>query len=864
MQCQIYYPNGIGKSNEHNKNINSLDGTKLQDVKRSVGLFVKESGGACSCNLLNTTNQNGLEYVSTAAHCVTNLQIGDIVKGYFSFDFEMPNEIERGSNRDAGISRIYEVQYKVLFKNKYTDLALLELLDYDEALLDNPYAAGWDNTISNQIWSNISHPISDHKKAFINPLASSIKFKLSFNLKEAEYNSGMFHEFGDIWNTNRSRPQQGSSGSGYFSKSNLLKAVNSKDIFLGSRASSISNNWYGINNEKYFAKYLDANNTWLNSIQGGYLNDLRSVSDENFKLGILGGKTVSTPSINPNNPTELSEDVLWVQPSIIFALNLLRAEIEIPYIIPVAYPHWASILGINADNFNNSNLILSVYHLSKDRETGLYTERLLYGVSANQNSQAIEPTEFGFKGTGWNCNNPPDGFPLCRRIPIRNYLFYTEGQSDDVKTEYLNATFSGGDEKEIKRMSSTKIPIKVTLTNTGDAPIFINAISYPGDVPKNALQLFNPEEVASRFKSYKYKPSFGRDAHDLYIRAIKVKLEQYVLNSEGLCVSLDKRTLQEITTGNNGGYLNLVNPNFQIDDVVASENDTRCPKNQLILTINTPTNTNKHYGAWLDYFKDRKGNGNINPQDDYTYNFVDDDAQHLDEKLGLGSLSTELITIIHDVPRENELPFNASNEIKTKLRIAIAEQPHLTNINLTQDGIYHKGEVEDYLVKIRPTSNKDRQEAILRTYIPIILMEEAKEEDVCSNGGAFMGDGVDETEPEQNLPIYGATVCGDVLDFDSNNIGKNAIIFNGNMYMGVAEGGTLVHSPSSKKTISIDFLKEVTTIDQDEILFEEGGAGQSGFFIRLYLGKIEYGVQIGDQLVRIESTSTLRPTKCIM
>jgi hypothetical protein len=100
---------------------------------------------------------------------------------------------------------------------------------------------------------------------------------------------------------------------------------------------------------------------------------------------------------------------------------------------------------------------------------------------------------------------------------------------------------------------------------------------------------------------------------------------------------------------------------------------------------------------------------------------------HKIEKLGLDNTSAETVTIIHEVSRENELPFNASNEIKTKLRIAIAEQPHLKNIHLTQDGVYHEGEVEDYLVKLRPALNKDRQEAILDTYLPIILMEEAKE-----------------------------------------------------------------------------------------------------------------------------------------
>lgn len=123
---------------------------------------------------------------------------------------------------------------------------------------------------------------------------------------------------------------------------------------------------------------------------------MTSVSEENFQLGILGGAELPTPSIYPINPIELSEDVLWVTASIIFALNLFSAEFS--DVFPIAYPHWAQISGINADNFNNSDLILSVYPLYKDRETRLCTERLLYGVSANENSQAIEPLNLVLKG----------------------------------------------------------------------------------------------------------------------------------------------------------------------------------------------------------------------------------------------------------------------------------------------------------------------------------------------------------------------------------------------------------------------------------------------------------------------------------
>jgi hypothetical protein len=52
--------------------------------------------------------------------------------------------------------------------------------------------------IPHQVWSNISNPISDNKKFFVNLLASSIKFKLNFIFKEDEYNSGILHEFGDL------------------------------------------------------------------------------------------------------------------------------------------------------------------------------------------------------------------------------------------------------------------------------------------------------------------------------------------------------------------------------------------------------------------------------------------------------------------------------------------------------------------------------------------------------------------------------------------------------------------------------------------------------------------------------------------
>jgi hypothetical protein len=141
-------------------------------------------------------------------------------------------------------------------------------------------------------------------------------------------------------------------------------------------------------------------------------------------------------------------------------------------------------------------------------------------------------------------------------------------------------------------------------------------------------------------------------------------------------------------------------------------------------------------------------------------------------------------------------------------------------------------------------------------------MEEVKENDVCNNGDTFIGDGVDETEPEQNLPIYGDAVCGDVLDFVSNNIGENAIIFNGTMYMGVAEGGDLVHKPSSKKTIAIDFLIDAIDNDKDEILFEEGG-GENGVSLRINDNKIEFGVKINGVLVVIKTLNTIPANQMI-
>ena len=855
-----YYTHGIGSSDKNNRNVNHTDGTKLQDLKRSAGFFLDNTVDGyiptCSCNLLNNAYQDEKKYVSTAAHCLENMEVEGIYDGYFSFDFEMPEASERGDpTQDQYISRFYKTSYKVLVKDINSDLALIELKDYNPQLLKHAYASGWDNTVTLRTWSNISHPWGDHKKVFINnSVQNSFKPINGYDITKTVF----FYEYLNFWNGVETSTEPGSSGSGHFSDQNLLKAVHSFKLdnsehyktYGRSYSSAISNAWYEETPAKpYFAKYLTPNNVWLNSLPGGYINDLVSTLDnENFDLVLQPSESIFTESIDKIDPRKLHKDVLWVNPLILFEHIALSTDGN-------QYPIWSKLMGIKAEGIINSNLVLSVYFLDKDIENGLYTERLLYGVYVNNTSNPRNPNEFEFKGDGWDCDLPPAKFQPCNRSKISGFFFgSTKGKSTEFKSEYLQDLIrinKGG----FISLFNTKMPIRVRLDNIGSDIIKVQAIGYPGDVPKNALQLFKPDDVLLKFKSYKYPESRRKISTDLHIKSIEVSQGDYN---------------KSISTGNNGGYLNLVNPNFKIGPIKTSINDINTNTLSFNINIHKPSLTTYSYRIWIDYFNKEvpDGKNDIN----YTYNFVDDPVVHPIEliKEGIG-LTGEGISFEYTMPKYTDIALNPGKSRQTRMRISIKKGNILPN----QDDTDGNGEVEDYLIELFAAPITEEIKELLESKAKIHLQGGASITDIpfpssCPSSGPASAPSPGTPSTNQvwdvNPPFTCNTfagscnasrTCSSLVENDDTIDGDYVVNFIGtDDVVTVDNGDILIHNAFEERTVSFWVKKESITPDKQEVIYEEGG-GTDGFAIRLNGTKVELSVLIGGQLETVASTSDI-------
>ena len=839
----VYFPYRIGVSNANNINVNHPDGTKLQDLKRSIGLFVlttnEKLSGSCSCNLLNNANQDGVPYVSIASHCLKSLNAGEIFDAYFSFDYEMPDALERGNTYDnQSISGIYRVKCQILFKDTTNDLALLDLVNYDPKLLQYAYASGWDNTIGSgsDIWSNISHPKTDHKKVFIDPYFLILDFVHIKNSNRAGY----FYIFDNDWNNNNTTLQVGSSGSGFFSKHNLLKGV----ISFGEEnnfgfTSLISNKWYETNDYN-FAEYLAPSSNWLNSMPGGYINDLvRTPFDEKFELIMQPNETKVTPSLQNGNPTLLNENVMRLRPRLLFDnLNNL--------LVP-----WQEIAGIKADNLNSSDLVLSVYYLDQDPQSRVYTERLLYGISIDDKSPIGNPKELEFKQPySWDCDNPPVSYPPCNRISSNKY--FKAGRSTEFKNRYLQAAIKSNN-GEFKPLSLVEIPIKVRLDNIGSSVVNVKAVSYPGDVPKNALQLFKPEEVWAKFKSYKYPESRGQNSEGLYINSLEVSQGDYS---------------KSIPTDNNGGYLNLVNPNFKIGPIKTSIDDENTNTLSFKIAVHTPTPLIYGYSVWIDYYNKEVpgGKNDVN----YTYNFVNDPVSHPVELIKQGVvMDGGNISFNYTLPNYTDIALLPDQNRQARLRISIkkgATPP-------TQDEIFNNGEVEDYLIELFAPDGKEIKE-IVESKAKIHLQGGASITDIvfpstCPSSApndspvsAPSTTQVWDVNPPYTCNTFkgscnAAGTCSSLVEDSDTAEGTYAINFTGtDDIVTIDNGDLLIHNAFQERTVSLWIKKENITPNKLEVIYDEGG-DSDGFAIRLNGSKVELSVLIENQLQTITSTNDI-------
>jgi hypothetical protein len=701
------------------RNVNSQPGTIYQDLKRATVIFlpgeeIQAFGTApCTAVFVNTTDQDvNKRYLLTDSGCINLTPEKSTADGFISFDFEMADENRVGNpNDDAYISQLYKIKFKVLVKGP--SISLIELVQSEISLLDHAYATGWNNGLDELTFSTIAHPSNDHKKLYIRPEEMRLA-PYSFKDTEKKAFAGVAYQpkansiGGNLWGVDiktawdgtLTEVYRGANGSGHFDTEQSLRGVTSAPL----RFDHISNSFYnqygqpGIVQDG-FKKFLDNSGTWLNKVPGGYYKDrvYNNISEGNtsiFQLSINPGveeKTNVTLDTGILYDNLVDNNIQLINPSFVFKnLTYLQSDLNLPQ-----FP-WLDIQGINVHQLNSAELFLNLYYLDYDRTSFTYVERLIYGVYVDSQTPDAELNgathpEYNFKGEGYNCDFLPANVNPCNRD---SRFSPNQGFSNQYRAEVFNAAVDHALEVgTVSLFSETFIPVKVSLKNVGSSPAVLNAIAYPGDVPKNAMQFFKPQEVLNQFTSYSY-PSLRYDSQNIHIASIDVFQEgEHRSPLEGSSGQAGDDYNRTITTNNNGGYLNLRNRNFMIGPIEVSPSEDPIDQSTFEVTINpNTTNTTYSYSIWIDYYKDFANGG---------YDFIPD----VNANLGLG-VTSELVgsgtvangapkTVSIDIPAYNRMFMSNGLTGESIMRVAIKSGTVIPDKNDTTG----TGEVEDYLVK---------------------------------------------------------------------------------------------------------------------------------------------------------------------
>ncbi len=821
--------NFIGYSNANNSNINHPGGTEYQYLKRATGIIIDNDNGTdgfCSCTIVNSAPQQGKILLLTAAHCLPSRTAGAEVGLTISFNYEHPHALERGSMAtDEYITRVFVVGGTIRLMDRTSDLALVELRkEGSEEWYENVFAAGWNASLGIDPNLNISHPARDHKKVFSNPEKSQLSLR-KFMAGNDQIREGLFYETKGTWNGINTYPQKGSSGSGIYDSHGSLLGVLSAGDQTDQLSSAIANNWYNSESGASMRTYLDPDGHWLKTLPGGYLNDLVPTAG-NFNLTLAADQLLETPGIHPSDPSMLSDQVSYLRPWMIFD--------DLNYVNTLE-----SLLGIKLLNPDASPIQLTVHALLKDEATGEYFEKLIFGSIADN---TVDEGAEGFRMSSWQCGTDLVGIAPCERQedqhwwPIQQFL----GNSIDYIATIARAFVTGAREAgDIQSIKDAKIPVIIRLKNLGTSSAQVQALSYPGEVPTNALQLFRPDQVSNQFQSYKYRSSSGEHSDPLYI--------------DQLTVSQDDQIVGDIETGNNGGYLNLVNPNFRIGKVKVSWSQTF--KKEIELKLNVVNQVFPYnYKIWVDYFNTEELEGRRDldledPSQSYTYNFVDDPVAHPLEEVAAGFASDGLVTLTYQLPTARELQLEPGQSRKTRLRVAVS------NELLSQNGEYNLGEVEDYLIELVAPTNQEIVEATESSVSKRAHLTGRPSADLtCDNSDEAPADDLE--AGTHDFGLFEITGCpsGDCYNTSNKVTYGSSIAFVGSNILQLDQCNAFISQAFAERTVAMWIYP--TENGLVEMLYDEGGA-QDGLAIRLNNGMIEAQIASNGQELRTTSNTSL-------
>ena len=516
-----------GGSNSNTVNINYRKGNKHQDIKRSTFLLVVSSGEkarAGSATLINTVkNSRDSEghqkfYILTAAHIIHGLDEGNL-QWYFTTDYELPHKDNRGTLDDVRNFSVHQVEANVAFLDIKADILLLSI-SIDPTNPETPppleysYAAGWNRGDARPT-SNISHPQRDIKKIFYSPqdVTSMRGFVLPIENTDIEMRPDT--EFLNmVFYKSKSAPvnlEQGSSGSALLDESHEVMGVASS-VGRKSHFSKIGNSWWVDVRSDGLINYLDPDKSWIGRVPGGYVNDLRPPEVAEFDLEF--------------NTLEMTKE----------GFNY-ESGLEAEGIFPILGTPNAPGLKSNGGIWLTENTVSSPIYLTIVDQRN----NLVYGVSSSNDGD--------FQHNSWQVSDVPIGL---------DYTFQNDGnwRSDDFKNGLLQAI-----SEESRQMNAITgiidyvYSLDIKLSNPTNNQVKVRAINIPGHLPLNAKEFFGEDiGIDDILTSNKYFSSNG-NAINLYIDKLTIRQND---------------TQKEISSSGNGGYLNLVNPEYKIGPISTS------------------------------------------------------------------------------------------------------------------------------------------------------------------------------------------------------------------------------------------------------------------------------------------------------
>ena len=262
------------------------------DQRRSVVLFLKDDGYACTGVILNNTDEDFTPYVQIANHCIA----GNPSNWIFYFNYENPG----CSSGSAPLSQ--SLTGATFRSSDYNgDFALYEL-DDPIPVGYHAYYAGWDRT--NTTPSNgvfIGHPVeSDFPSLDAEKKIGAYSGATSGNIG--------FSVPGWIVDIDQGGVLGGSSGSPLFNASKrLVGHISNGDtdcIDAWIHAPKVYENWDGPSANTRLKDWLDPGNSAVNTSNGIY-DDLR-IKVKAFLQGPYSGGTMST-GLTDNSYTPTTE-----------------------------------------------------------------------------------------------------------------------------------------------------------------------------------------------------------------------------------------------------------------------------------------------------------------------------------------------------------------------------------------------------------------------------------------------------------------------------------------------------------------------------------------------------------------------------